>query len=133
MRRDRHGRSHRADGDPRRRPPDGWRAHDAGRFARIVDEALTLLPAAVDEHAGKAELVLADVPADDTDPADVPLARFERTPGDRPDRLVVFRRPVESRATSRDELTEVLRIAVAEAVADELGLDLGEDWDDEDR
>lgn len=129
MRHDRHGRTQRADGDPRRRPADGFRVRDGRRFARLVEEAVTLLPAAVGAHAEQAELVIADVPAADAE-HDVPLARYERAARGRPDRLTVFRRAVESRAASREELTEIARVAIAEEIADALGIDLGEEWDE---
>lgn len=99
----------------------------------MVEEAVLLLPAAVLEHAERADLVVADVPGEDALALDdVPLARYERTPRSRRDRLTVFRRPIESRATSREELAEIARIAMAEEIADAMGIDLGEEWDDPD-
>jgi len=96
----------------------------------MVEEAILLLPTAVLEHAERADVVVADVPGGDAlDLDDVPLAHYERTPRGRRDRLTVFRRPIESRATTREELAEVVRIAMAEEIADTLGIDLGEDWD----
>ncbi len=125
---DRHGRAPRADNDRRRRPADGFRLHDGRRFSRLVQEVLPTLPARLIEALADAQVVVDDVPP--AGAGDVPLARFD--PGSSPPRLTVYRRPLESRALSREELGELVRAAVGREVARALGLadDLGDDWDD---
>lgn len=128
VRRNRHGRGQRTDTDPRRRPADGFRTRDLHRFTQLVDEALALLPPPLAGHAERAELLVDDVPAGlGADLGEVPLARFERTRPGRPDRLTVYRRPLEARAGSRAELVEVIRLAAGEEIADALGLDPPDD------
>jgi hypothetical protein len=127
---DRHGRARRADGDRRRRPADGFRARDERRFEALTEDALTTLPAALLAELDGAALRIEDIPpaqapAEDREP---PMAHLALT---RPRRLTVYRRTVELRASSRLELTEVLREAAARAIVDALGLpepDWDEDW-----
>jgi predicted Zn-dependent protease with MMP-like domain len=132
---DRHGRAARSDNDRRRRPSDGFRMHDAQRFAELVDDVLTTLPQRLLDAVAGARVVVDDVPPLPADQLvggadDVPLARFEPEAGGT---LTVFRRPLELRAFSRDELDEVVRLAVGQEVARATGIDddLDDLWDDE--
>ena len=109
---DRHGRTTRADNDPRRRPADGYRVRDAARFPRVVADAVAGLPDRLRREVADAQLRIVDVPAVGPSTTDeVPLAAFDGTV------LTVYRRPVESRADSRTTLEEMVMIAVGQAIA----------------
>jgi predicted Zn-dependent protease with MMP-like domain len=129
---DRHARHRRADTDRRRRPADGFRTGDRGRFARLVEDALAGLPDEVLAHVGGAALVIVDLPPASSDTVHgPPLVHLGATPsrpvtgGDAITQLTVHRRPAEARASSRVDLAEVVRDAVVLAVAERLG------WDDD--
>lgn len=125
--RDRHGRGTRADNDLRHRPTDGFRTASAARFAVLVRGAVAALPGDLRTHLDPVDIVVTDVPSrrslEELRPAgDMPLARVGLGHGDRPARLTVHRRPVELRATTREELQGLLAEAVATAVREALGL-----------
>lgn len=128
---DRHGRLRHGTADPRRRPPGGYRARDRRRFRQFLDDALVGLPSEAATALDGATVEVVDVPdvAPDPDPppAAVPLVGADAA-GPRVRRLVVYRRPVELRAADRDDLVELLRAAVLDAVADALGTD-PDAWD----
>jgi predicted Zn-dependent protease with MMP-like domain len=131
-RHDRHGRLARANNDRRRRPSDGFRAAHGARFSDLVEDALTELPSALAEAVAGIDMVIEDVPPVGeralVDQA-VPLARMVEQAGTR--RLVVYRRPLELRGTTRLEVIEAVRIAVGEEVARHLGLDFDELFGDD--
>lgn len=52
----------------------------------------------------------------------VPLGRYVAAHGDEPDRIVVYRRPVEIRTKTRDERALLVHEVVVEQVAELLGL-----------
>lgn len=52
----------------------------------------------------------------------VPLGRYVAAHGDTPDRIVIYRRPVEIRTKSRDERALLVHEVVVEQVAELLGL-----------
>lgn len=52
----------------------------------------------------------------------VPLGRVAESKGGRPDRIVVYRRPVEIRTRNRDERALLVHEVVVEQVAELLGL-----------
>jgi hypothetical protein len=54
---------------------------------------------------------------------DVPLGRMVAAGPGRPGRIVVFRRPVETRAKGRDERAALVHEIVVEQVAELLGID----------
>lgn len=133
-RHDRHGRATRGDNNRRRRPPDGFRATHGARFSDLVENAISELPPALLEGISGVEVVIEAVPPpDDTAIArgEVPLARLLEHPvtgGSPPPvtegrRLVVYRRPLELRSTSRSELIEVIRTAIGMEVARFLGIE----------
>lgn len=129
MVRDRRGRVPRADGDPARRPGDGFRTLDRRRFAQLARDAVALLPAPIRTPLAGATLLVRDLPPP---PAglpweEVPLAAFQAAP---PGRLVLYRRPLELRAESRADLVDAIRDAAGAAVALELGLPWESDEDD---
>ncbi len=53
----------------------------------------------------------------------VPLSSLVRGSGARPTRLVLFRRPIEHRCSTRSELRRAVRALVVQQVAELLGLD----------
>lgn len=119
---DRHGRAHRADNDPRRRPPDGYRVRTAARFRRVVEDAVAALPDRLARPLAGARLVIEEVPPEPDAHGGVVMATFAGRV------LTVYRRPVESRADSRSALEETLLVAVGQAVARAMGY--GDDVDD---
>ena len=121
---DRHGRSSRADNDPRRRPTDGYRVRTPQRFRRLIEDAVASLPARLAEPLASARLAVFDVPPPEavTANGEVVLAVFSDN------LLTVYRRPVETRADSRGTLEETLLVAIAQAVGRSLGY--GDDPDE---
>lgn len=128
-RHDRHGRAARADNDRRRRPSDGFRTVHGARFSDLVEDAIAALPGPLLEGMSGVEVVIEDVPPVDTEAfttGEVPLARLREAPEGR--WLVVYRRPLELRSSSRSELIEVTRTAIGVEVARALGIE--DDLDD---
>jgi hypothetical protein len=121
---DRHGRAHRADNDPRRRPTDGFRITGATRFRSIVGDAIASLPDRLREPLRGAQLHVVDVPDEPalTPEGELVLATFADGV------LTVFRRPVETRADSRAVLEETLLVAIGQAVGrtEGFGDDIGD-------
>ena len=76
------------------------------------------------EHLGLLEYAVEDTPQvpDDWEPTSVPLASLVRGSGATPSRLVVFRRPIEHRSTSRSDLEAIVLTVVVEQVAELLGV-----------
>ncbi|WP_079152542.1 metallopeptidase family protein [Streptomyces sp. RTd22] len=60
---------------------------------------------------------------DGWDGESVPLGRFIAARGDTPDRIVIYRRPVEIRTKNRDERALLVHEVVVEQVAELLGLE----------
>lgn len=130
---DRHARHRRPDADRRRRPVDGFRVADPRRFERLVHDALATLPPDLLRELDRIQVDVDDLPPRPLDGTDgeVALGRYEAAsrltpPSDLagpPDRITLFRRPIEARATNRAELAEIVRITVVQELADHLGLD----------
>ena len=129
---DRHARHRHRPADPRRRPTDGYRADTPARFDRLVHEALQTLPRPILEHLQQVELLtLAVPPAHPEGPRqETPsLATYQtRVRGQRgrrrrPDRLVLYRRPLELRSRDAHELRAIVRHVVLREVAHHLGID----------
>lgn len=122
---DRHARHRRTDADRRRRPSDGHRSADRSRFSRLVHDAAEGLPPALRAELERVELVVRDVPTEGADVSRLePAVSGDPTsPGSGPDRLTLFRRALELRATSKLDLVELVREALAAALADRLGID----------
>lgn len=76
------------------------------------------------EHLGLVEYAVEDAPQvpDDWDAGTVPLSSLVRGSGAEPTRLVVFRRPIEHRSSSRSELEALVLTVVVEQVAELLGI-----------
>jgi predicted Zn-dependent protease with MMP-like domain len=130
---DRHRRHRRAPADPRRRPVDGFRARDRDTFERLVSGAVDRLPDELLRHLDNVQIVVEDVP-----PADVlgegdeillglyqGVPKTERFFGDAalPDRITLYRFPIESRARTRAELVAMVQDTVVHEIAHHFGID----------
>jgi predicted Zn-dependent protease with MMP-like domain len=103
--------------------------------AQIFDDLVLEAAEAIEEHLGhpleSLEFAVEDVPPplatyDSTvlEDGEVPLARvMPSTSTKNPARVVIYRWPLEARAHSRVELTELITEVVAEQVANLLGMD----------
>lgn len=127
---DRHARHRTLGPDRRRRPVDGFRARTTARFDQLVDEAVRGLPPALHVYLDGLELAVADVPPRNPRGDGEELVLSAVVPGDGPlrgapvpDRLVLFRRPLEVRAHDRHDLVDLIRHTVVDELADRHGLD----------
>ena len=114
-----------------------------GTRAEQFDELVLDAASRMEDRAGAAldtlEFAVEDVPPSDPAPweaSDVPLGRLFAAQGKMPARIVVYRRPVETRITDARELATLVNDVVVEQVASLLGvdprdLDAGYDPDDE--
>lgn len=77
---------------------------------------------------GVVEYAVEDTPLvpDDWSVESVPLSSLVRATGQTPTRIVLFRRPIEHRCTSREELEALVLTIVVEQVAELLGIDAEE-------
>ena len=131
---DRHARHRRRPPDPRTRPVAGHRALSSRAFDRLVDDAVAGLPAGLLDYLDNVEVTVEDVPPEDAleDGTEVVLLglyqgvpQTERTWGAPvlPDRITIYRRPLELRATSRTDLAELVRETVVHEIAHHFGID----------
>ena len=131
---DRHARLRRRPPDPRRRPSDGHRALSSRAFDRLVDDAVTSLPAGLLGYLDNVQVTVEDVPPADAleDGEEVVLLglyqgvpQTERAFGAAmlPDRITIFRRPLELRARSREDLADLVRETVVHELAHHFGID----------
>ena len=135
-RRDRHGRGLRG---PLAWPPVPAMATRAEQFDELVLDAASRMEQRAGTALGDVEFAVEDVPPSDPAPweaSDVPLGRLFAAQGKMPARIVVYRRPVETRITDARELATLVNDVVVEQVASLLGvdprdLDAGYDPDDE--
>lgn len=76
------------------------------------------------DRLGLVEYAVEDAPQipDDWDSDTVPLSSLLRGGGTTPTRLVLFRRPIEHRCETRDDLRALVLTVVVEQVAELLGL-----------
>ena len=98
----------------------------AERFDELVLDAASRM----EHHAGPAlgglEFAVEDVPPSDPAPwesSEVPLGRLFAAQGKMPARIVVYRRPVETRTNDPRELAVLINDIVVEQVAALLGVD----------
>lgn len=122
-RRDRHGRGLRG---PLAWPPVPAMATRAEEFDELVLDAATRIEQRLGKPLGDAEFAVEDVPPSDPAPwesSDVPLGRLFAAQGKMPARIVVYRRPVETRATDPRELAALINDVVVEQAASLLGVD----------
>ena len=110
----------------------GYRPAHPVRFDRLVNAALRTLPVPLLDHLQQVEVQVADVPPPDpfgTGEDGVVLATYHvpatGAPPSRgtPDRLVLYRRPLEARCRSKPELVSLVREVVVHEVAHHLGID----------
>ncbi|SEE24473.1 metallopeptidase family protein [Jiangella alba] len=121
IRRDRHGRGMRGPLAPSDSPLSVSRAQ---RFDDLVIAAVERLDRRWQDQLAKVEFAVEDVPAlDDWDRSWVPLARAYAGTGALPARVVVFRRPVETRATDPAKLRVLVGDIVTEQVAELFGVE----------
>jgi len=130
---ERHARHRRRDVDRRRRPVDGARTRSVDRFARLVDDAIASLPKDFIPYLRDVQVAVAEVPP--PDPVgrgdEVLLGLYEGTPRTLrdihppllPDRITLFRRPLEARARNRRDLADLVRHTVIHEVAHHFGID----------
>ena len=122
-RRDRHGRALRG---PMAWPPVPAMATRAEQFDELVLDAAARIEQRLGRPLGDAEFAVEDVPPSDPAPwesSDVPLGRLFAAQGKMPARIVVYRRPVETRATDSRELAALVNDVVVEQAASLLGVD----------
>jgi len=111
----------------------------AEQFDELVLDAASRLEDRAGKGFGDIEFAVEDVPPSDPAPwesSDVPLGRLFAAQGKMRPRIVVYRRPVETRATDARELAALINDVVVEQVATMLGvdprdLDAGYDPDDD--
>ncbi|MEY9967445.1 hypothetical protein ABIA33_005515 [Streptacidiphilus sp. MAP12-16] len=128
-RRDRHGRGLRGPLAPPQVPMSLSRSE---LFDDYVRESVERLERRWPQ-LGEVEFAVQDVPGplpgepepdlDDVRADDVPLGRLLPAEQGRPNRIVVYRRPVETRAKGRDERAALVHEIVVEQVAELLGVD----------
>ena len=94
------------------------------RFDQLVLDVVTPLDEKWQHHLGLVEYAVEDTPMlpDDWGDETVPLSSLVRGKGQVPTRLVIFRRPIEHRATSRDQFARGALRAAAWAVGRPAGL-----------
>lgn len=98
--------------------------------AEQFDELVLDAASRMEHHAGKAlgdlEFAVEDVPPSDPaawESSDVPLGRLFAAQGKMPARIVVYRRPVETRTGDARELAALVNDIIVEQVASLLGVD----------
>lgn len=95
------------------------------RFDDLVLTVVTEVEARWEQQLGLVEYAVEDAPMlpDDWDADTVPLSSLIRGSGTSPTRLVLFRRPIEHRSSSREDLEAMVLTVVVEQVAELLGID----------
>ena len=107
-------------------PPVPAMASRAEQFDELVLDAATRLETRVGDRAGRRRVRRRGRAARRARPwetADVPLGRLFASHGKVPARIVVYRRPVETRANDRRELVALVNDVVVEQVAAMLEVD----------
>lgn len=95
------------------------------RFDELVLDSAARLESQLGARRAEVEFAVEDVPPSDPAPwesAAVPLGRLFPAQGRLPARVVVYRRPVESRAQDDRELSAIVQDVVVEQVAALLGM-----------
>jgi len=101
----------------------------AEQFDDLVLEAASRLEQRIGKDLGDVEFAVEDVPPSDPAPweaADIALGRLFAAQGRMPARIVIYRRPVETRADDERELAALVNEVVIEQVAAMLGVDPAE-------
>jgi predicted Zn-dependent protease with MMP-like domain len=92
----------------------------AERFDDLVLAAVERLEKRWARQLDGTEFAVEDVPPSDPAPWEhggVPLGRYFAADAGMPDRIVVYRRPIETRAVDAEELEDLVRDVVVEQVA----------------
>jgi len=122
-RRDRHGHGLRGPLLPREVP--AWRSRSQAFDEQVLD-AVERLARRLSDQLDGIEFAVEDVPPSDPAPwehDEVPLGRVFPAHGELPPRVVVYRRPVETRATGMDDLAPLVHEVVVEQVAHLIGVE----------
>ena len=95
------------------------------RFDDLALGIVTDIDARWQDRLGLVEYAVEDAPQlpDDWSPGTVPLSSLVRGSGAQPTRLVLFRRPIEHRCETRQDLEAMVLTVVVEQVAELLGID----------
>lgn len=106
-------------------PPVPGMASPSSRFDELVLDAAERIESLLGRSLDPAELAVEDVPPSDPSAWEdgVPLGRLFPAQGRAPARIVVYRRPVETRAGDERELAVLVQHVVSEQVAAMLGID----------
>ena len=93
------------------------------RFDATVAGVVAALEERWEQELGSVEFVVEEVPVlpDDWAAATVPLASVVRGEGTRPTRLALFRRPIELRSETSDDLGALVLTVLVEQVSELLG------------
>lgn len=95
------------------------------RFDDLVLDSAARLEGRLGARLGDVEFAVEDIPQSDPAPWErdgIPLGRVFPARGRQPARVVVYRRPVESRAEGQRDLAAIVQDVVVEQVAGLLGL-----------
>jgi predicted Zn-dependent protease with MMP-like domain len=105
----------------------------AAAFMELVEDAVDSIPDRFRNRLENVEFIVEDTPRGDEVPGGgLLLGLYQGTPlpargdsyfGTLPDRIVIFRRPIEARARSGDDLAELVREVVIHEVAHYFGID----------
>ncbi|MEO7448962.1 MAG: metallopeptidase family protein [Humibacillus sp.] len=119
--RDRHGRGHRG---PLAWPPVPMMTSRRDAFDDYVLDAAARLEATCGTAFPAVEFAVEDVPRGPApwDHREVPLGRLYPSTASRPARIVVYRRPVETRVSDRRDVAALVADIVTEQVAGLLGV-----------
>jgi predicted Zn-dependent protease with MMP-like domain len=95
------------------------------RFDDLALDIVTDIDSRWQERLGLVEYAVEDTPQipDDWTSGTVPLSSLVRGTGAAPTRLVLFRRPIEHRCETREDLEAMVLTIVVEQVAELLGID----------
>ncbi|HLS46646.1 MAG TPA: metallopeptidase family protein [Ornithinicoccus sp.] len=97
----------------------------SARFDDLVLDAVQLIERRIGRELTELEVAVEEVPPTDPAPweSGIALGRLFPAEGQSSARVVLYRRPVESRAGHEDELATLVHEVLAEQVADMLGMD----------
>lgn len=121
--RDRHGRGHRG---PMSWPPTPGARSRSELFDELVLDALERIERRLPGGLSNVELAVELVPPSDPapwEPAQVSLSRLFPAEGGMPARVVLYRRPIETRATDPRDLPGLVNDIVVEQIAGALGVE----------
>jgi predicted Zn-dependent protease with MMP-like domain len=102
-------------------------------FAELVDDAVASLPVQFRSRLDNVEFIVEETPrGDEVEGGGLLLGLYQGIPlpardggyfGTLPDRIIIFRRPIEARARSDADLAELVREVVIHEVAHYFGID----------